>query len=251
MQFYRMFTLDISGKLLEILPTLLGVAVGALATLFVSWTLQNKQFKRQRLDKAREKVYGPLAWELKKMHSQVEELEYNPSREVADRIRDQEHLEWMIESRELRTKIEQLYDTQIPNFREAIYETIHTIGRKLRDDLSQQVESPDQDEGLTYDVAEHTRKLLDGLAWSVLRGRLIDSEEGGKERRLHYQKLLALVARLDCSGFDDYFSRAMTMCQAETRKVTKSQENLLSNINVIQEELERLLRPQRAFFASG
>ena len=79
----------------------IGIVIGGPITFITSWFLQKQEFRKRRLDRAREKVYGPLAWELKKTHEQVKDFA-SPSRQIAEKIRNEEYLEWIIESEDLR-----------------------------------------------------------------------------------------------------------------------------------------------------
>jgi len=256
--------LDLSEKVLETLRNLLYVGVGALAGLGASWFLQNKAFKRQRLDQAREKVYGPLAWELEKMYQQVEEFDSSPSHEVADRIRDQEHLEWMIESKDMRTEIVELYDNRIPKFRDTITDLIRAIDKKLEDDLLQHVgsvyrlppSSPQNEKELgqlvkaqeTMDELMHKSEnrvpaVVRGLAWPILRSGMPKPEDM-ENRRLSYQELLvSLPKKLEWSSFDDYFAEATKMFEQERKMAEEAKRDLLEKIQKIQQEIEKPLKP--------
>jgi hypothetical protein len=246
------------GKMLDVEKVLYFIA-GALTTFTASWFLQNRAFKRERLDRTREKVYGPLSWELNKMHHEVSDLEFNPSRQEADRIRLQEHLEWMIESKELRTDIAELYDKHIPNYRDVIHDLVKKIHEKLTAYLVEQVKSTfpqiqagwSQDkqaiiktrgEERMRDIHPHVGNLVHGLAWPLLRAALPDQEEILR-RRSYYQNLIALASGLKWSSFDDYFAEATKMCDHERVKAEEAKKNLLEKIEKIQRELEELLKP--------
>jgi len=246
-------------KVPDIVERLLYIGAGALAGLGGSWLLQKKAFKKQRLDRAREKVYGPLFWELGRMRQQVSDLEFNPSRQVADRIRHQEHLEWMIESKELRLEIAELYDGHIHGYRDVIHNLIKKIHEKLTTHLLEQVRStlpqiqtgwsPEKlasiqrmlDERMR-DVEPHVRNLVNGLAWPVLRARLPDQEDTLR-RRSYYQNLLALAPKLTWSNFDDYLAEATKMYDSERAKAEEAKKNLQNRIEKIQREFEKLLKP--------
>jgi hypothetical protein len=234
-----------NGTLMDILETLLavgvGAVVGALASLGASWILQNRQFGRQRLDKAREKVYGPLAWELEKMHRHVSELEYSPSCEVWSRIRNRDYLEWMIESKKLRTEITRLYDKDIAEYRDAFYSAMHPMESRLEQDLFRQIRAFQVDDLAIRDIEACVRRIVAGLPWLILQAKL--SEERVADWRSHYERLLTLLPQLAPNTFDDYLAKVTPMFQDERARIRKSQERVLSRIDGIQQKLDKLLRP--------
>jgi len=237
--------LDLWEELLKIPPAfvsaMIGAMIGALVGFCGSWFLQGRQFKRQKLDRARQKVYGPLSLEIEKIHQQIEDLG-TPSREVVDSIRNQ-RLEWMVESRELRTKITELYDEYIPKYGDTIKSLTVVILRKILDDLKKQLElehkriGPDDFRVL---VRERIDPFARDLVGSVLRKRLPDTEFLVNTRS-NYEMLLRRVPRLECSNLDDYFARAIRLCEPEIAEGEEAKKYLQEKIKTIQRELEKLL----------
>jgi hypothetical protein len=96
------------------LSTIIGIAVGGPITFIISWFLQKREFGKRRLDRAREKAYGPLAWELKKIYEQVKDFS-SPSRQVAERIRNEFPASGsmtdttVLSDKEIRQKLENMY----------------------------------------------------------------------------------------------------------------------------------------------
>jgi len=237
--------LDLWEELLKIPPTfmsaIIGAMIGALVGFCGSWFLQSSQFKRQKLDRAREKVYGPLSLEIEKMYQEVEDLG-TPSHEVADSIRNQ-RLEWMVESKELRKKITELYDEHIPKYSNTTGLLTRTILRKILDDLNKQLELDreriDRDD-LAALMRERVNPIARGLAGSVLRKKLPDTE-AIRGTRSNYEILLRRVPRLECSNLDDYFARAMRLCEPEIAEGEEAKKCLQEKNKKIQRELEKLL----------
>jgi hypothetical protein len=232
----------------------MGVAVGALVTLAISWHLQSREFKRRRLDRAREEVYGPLAWEVTKMREQVKVFDLSPNRHVAETIRNQKHLEWMIESQDLRSQIAELYDRHLTEYGETIRNLIGAIREKLEDDLLQQVksffpprtsESSQLDEGkpsLQFMMCKNpVDKIARGIARPLLGSQLPDTEEM-RTTEYDYEQLHGMVPALECSSLKDYWPRATKICKVERMKAQDAQKNLQDRIEKVQQELEKLLK---------
>lgn len=239
--------------ILDPLSTLLGVFVGGVITLIVSWFLQEREFKRRRLDRAREEVYGPLAWEVRNMREQVKIFELSPSRQVAESIRNQEHLEWMIESRDLRSQIAELYDKHLPEYSETIRNLIGAIREKLEDDLLRQVKSffPPRESTEFHDKVPSVEfmmcktqvdTIVRGIAGPVLRSRFPDTEDMRKTR-LSYEQLHSIVPALESSSLEDYRIKAARVCELERVKAQEAQKNLQDRIEKVQQELQKLLKP--------
>ena len=239
--------------ILDPLSTLLGVFVGGVITLIISWFLQDREFKRRRLDRAREEVYGPLAWEVRKMREQVKIFDLSPGRQVAERIRNQEHLEWMIESRDLRSQIAELYDKHLPEYDDTIRNLIRAIREKLEDDLLRQVKSsfPSRESTELHDMVPSREfmmckspvdTIVRGIAGPVLRSHLPDTEDMRKTRS-YYEQLHSKVPALECSSLEDYWPRATRICEHERVKAQEAQKNLQDRIEKVQHELKKLLKP--------
>jgi len=205
-------------------------------------------------------VYGPLESEFRKMRGQVEKLEFNPSREVGDRIRQQDRLEWMIEPKELRMKIGQLYDKGFEEYRETIHRSVQLVHRSLEDKLLQEAMSsvrflkepslaPERaivpakaQDTFHNQVKNHVHDIVHGLAWPVLESQPPDEEDAAK-RRVRYQELRSLAPNLKWCTFDEYFAEVTTMYDPERMEVRQAQKHLLAKIKEIHGELEKLLRP--------
>ena len=240
------------GVLDPLSTLLLGVAVGGVISLGTSWFLQSREFKRRRLDRAREKVYGPLAWEVRKIREQVKAFDLSPSRQEAERIRNQEHLEWMIESRDLRPQIAELYDKHLPEYSETIRNLIRAIREKLEDDLLRQVKSffpPRESTELHEEVPSvefmmcksQVDMIVRGIAGPVLRSHLPDTEDMRKTRS-YYEQLHSKVPALECSSLEDYWPRATRICEHERVKAQEAQKNLQDRIEKVQHEFKKLLK---------
>jgi hypothetical protein len=213
----------------------------------VSWFLQNREFKRRSLDRVREKVYGPLAWELKRIHEQVKDFG-SPSRQIAERIRNEEYLEWMIESDDLRAEITELYDRELKEYDETIHTLTRVIVRKLDEDLSRQVESsisPDQSLEAREEMLRDCRNKVDmiarGIATMVLRGELRHTESIERVR-FSYEQLRKKVPALEPS-LRDYWSRATRICHDERERAEETRRKLQDGIEKVQQELQKLLKP--------
>ena len=244
--------MDLWEWALGILEKLAYVGVGALAGFVTSWFLQKKAFERQRLDKAREKVYGPLSWELGKILEQVNDFGLDIPSLEADRVRNKEHLEWMIRSDELRQWISELYDKDVAKYMEDIRNLSRSIKEKLKRDISQEIAPVDISWKLDgVKVAAHQlmeariQEELDILARALVspvlcgqlpRGPAMDATNS------RYQQLVALIPNLD-SSLDKYFAKAIRLCEAEKLAAETARERLKDKIKKIQSEFERLLKP--------
>lgn len=226
----------------------IGIVIGGPITFITSWFLQKQEFRKRRLDRAREKVYGPLAWELKKTHEQVKDFA-SPSRQIAEKIRNEEYLEWIIESEDLRAQIAELYDRELTEYDETIRNLTRAIVRKLDEDLLRQVRSsfpPDQSlearDQMLMDCDSKVDTIARGIASMVLRNELQDTE--GMERvRSSYEQLHKRVPALEFSSLQDYRPRATTICQDERAKAEEIQKKLQDGIEKVQQELQKLLKP--------
>jgi hypothetical protein len=233
---------------LDPLSTIIGIVVGGFITFIASWFLQKQEFRNRRLDRARERVYGPLAWELKKIHEQVKDF-VSPNRQVAERIRNEEYLEWMIESGDLRAQIAELYDRELTEYWENIRNLTRSIAKKLDDDLLRQVRSsftPDQSLEVRDETLRDCHTKVDtiarGIASMALRNELRDTE-GMENMRYSYEQLHRRVPTLEFSSLQDYWPRATTICQDERARAEETRKKLQDEIEKLQDALQKLLKP--------
>jgi len=233
---------------LDPLSTIVGIAVGCFITFIASWFLQKQEFRNRSLDRAREKVYGPLAWELEKIHEQVKDF-VSPDRQVAERIRNEEYLEWMIKSGDLRAQIAELYDRDLTEYAETIHSLTRAIVKKLDEDLRLQVTSsftPDQSLEVRDETLRDCHSKVDtiarGIASMMLRNEPRDTE--GMERvRYSYEQLHRRVPTLEFSSLQDYWPRATTICHDERAKAEETRKKVQDGIEKVQQELQKLLKP--------
>jgi predicted ribosome quality control (RQC) complex YloA/Tae2 family protein len=154
----------------------------------------------------------------------------------------------MIESQDLRAQIAELYDRELKEYDETIRNLTRAIAKKLDEELMRQVESsfaPDQSlearDEMLRDCYSKVDTIARGIAGMVLRSELRDTE--GMERvRSSYEQLHKRVPAL-ASSLQDYWPRATKICQDERAKAEEVRKKLQDRIEKVQQELQRLLKP--------
>lgn len=237
---------------------LLGVIVGSVLTaglgLVASRYLQKREFDQRRLDEARLRVYGPLAWDLENSASSTQRYDHCPVTPTYDEIMRTDHLEWMIRSKELQSDLRTLYRKEMPQFNETRHKTVDLIREKLSEDLLQQiggtvVQPRTVVAGNAYvkfnesvhpaKVKQETDHVSRALALPLLRGDL--KIENIDEIRFSYRELPGFP-RLQHHNLDDYFNqRAVEVCREEIEKASKAMTKLLERIREIQGKINKLL----------